>query len=133
MHDGLCAGPEIDDASHGAVGVHEPEPVGPDDLVVGGEVGVVVHVGREAGGGVDDVEGHGVVDERGPGGGLVGRDDGAPGSGVPGYVVRESREAMGELGVVAGSGVGHCGGLANGKVPAFREVRGVFSNSWELR
>ena len=39
-------------------------------------------------------------------------DGGGAGGGVAGYVVREAREALGELGAVAGSGVGHflCGG-----------------------
>ena len=107
VHQGLGAGAEVDDAGHGAVRVDEAELLGLDDLVVGDEVGVAAHVGREGRGGVDDVEGHRVVDERRPGGRPVGLNDGVPGGIVSRDVVREAREALGELGFVAGSGAGH--------------------------
>ena len=115
MHQGLGAGAEIDDASHGAVRVDQAELIGLDEGIVGGDVGVVVHVGREGGGGVDDVEGHCVVDPGGPGAGPVGFDDGGARGVVAGDVVREAREAVGELGVVAGSGVGHGAGFLMGR------------------
>ena len=111
VHQGLSAGSEIDHPRHGAVGIHQSQLVRLDDLVVGGEVGVAVHVGWEGGGGVDDVEGHRVVDPRRPGGGPVRLNDREPGGIVSGYVVRESWKAVGELGVVAGSRVGHGAGL----------------------
>lgn len=108
MHQGPRARTEIDNARNGAVRVDESQLLGLDDLVVGGDVGVAVHVGREGGGGVDDVEGHGAVDPGGPGAGAVGFDYGLARGVVAGDVVGESREAVGELGVVAGSnGVGH--------------------------
>ena len=109
MHQGLGAGSEIDDPRYGAVGIDEPQLFGLDDLVVGGEVGVAVHVGWEGRGRVDDVEGHGVVDPGRPESGPVGFDDRLAGGGVPSYVVREAWEALGELGLVAGAGVGRHG------------------------
>ena len=74
---------------------------------MGCEVRVAVHVGGEGGGRVDDVEGHAVVLEGGPGCGAVCRHDRLAGGIVPGYVVGEAWEALGELGFVAGAGVGH--------------------------
>ena len=78
---------------------------------MGGEVGVAGHVGREGGGGVDDVKGHGAVDPRRPGAGPVGFDHRLARGIVPGYVVGESWEARGELGFVAGSRIGHGAGV----------------------
>ena len=106
MHERAAARLEVDDARHGAVRVREAELVGPEDALVRGQVGAAVHVGREDGGGVDDVEGHGAVDVRRPGGGPVAFDNGLARRVVAGDVVRESGEALGELGVVAGSRVG---------------------------
>ena len=77
---------------------------------MGGDVRVAVHVGREGGGRVDDVEGHGAVDPWRPGTGSVGFHNRVPGGVVAGYVVREAGEVVGELGFVEGSG-GHGDGL----------------------
>ena len=77
---------------------------------MGVEVGVGVEGDGELGGGVDDVEGHGVVEEGSPCCG-AGRCDfcGAVGV-VAGYVVSKAREVGGELGGVGGSWVRHpCG------------------------
>ena len=79
---------------------------------MGRDVGVSVHVGGEGGGGVDGVEGHCVVEVGGPGAGTVGFDDRVAGGVVACYVVRESWEAVGDLGLVVGSRVGHGGGVA---------------------
>ena len=75
-----------------------------------GDVRVAVHVGREGGGRVHDVEGHGVVDPWRPGAGSVRFDDRVSRGVVPRYVVREAGEVGGELGFVGGSR-GHGAGL----------------------
>ena len=74
---------------------------------VGAQVGVPVHVGREGRGRVDDVEGHGVVEEGRPDGGLVRFYRRLRRGRVACYVVREAGEALGELGFVAGARGGH--------------------------
>lgn len=116
VYQGLSARTEIDNAGHGAVRVHQSQLLRLNDLVVGNEIGVAAHVRWEGGGGVDDVEGHRVVDVRRPGAGLVGLDDGVPGGIVAGYVVREAWEALGELGFVAGTSIGHGAGFLKGSL-----------------
>ena len=91
MHQRFRTGREINNARDGAVGVDETEVAGGEELVVGVEVGVGGEGDGELGGGVDDVEGEGVVEEGGPGGGAGGSDCcGAVGV-VAGYVVGEAR------------------------------------------
>lgn len=112
MHQRLGTGTEIHDARDGAVRVHEPQLLALDQLVVGAEIGVPVHVGREGRGRVDDVKGHCVPYEGRPGRGPVRFDDGLARGVVSGDVVREAGEAGGELGFVAGAGVlGHGAGF----------------------
>lgn len=96
MHNRVAVGCEIDDARDGAIGVCQFEGFGGEEGVVGVEVGIGCEVGGELGGGVDDVEGHSVVEEGGPLGGAVGLDGGVAGGGVPGDVVGERGE-VGEL------------------------------------
>ena len=110
MHQRFGARREINNARDGAVGVDETEGAGGEELVVGVEVGVGGEGDGELGGCVDDVEGHGVVEESGPLSGAGGSNCcGAVGV-VAGYVVGEAREAGGELGRVWGTRVGRCGG-----------------------
>ena len=110
MHQWFRTRSEIDNARDSAIGVDETKFAGFEELVVGVEVGVGVEGDGELGGGVDDVDGHGVVEEGSPGCG-AGRCDfcGAVGV-VAGYVVSKAREVGGELGGVWGSWVRHgCG------------------------
>lgn len=107
MHQRFRTGSYIHDTRDSTVRIHETQFVGLDELIVSRDVGVAVHVGGESGGGVDGVEGHCVVEVGGPGAGAVGFDDRVAGGIVACYVVRESWEAVGDLGLVVGSGFGH--------------------------
>lgn len=108
MHQWVRTGREINNARDGTVGVYETERAGLEELVVGVEVGVGGEGDGELRGGVDDVEGEGVVEEGGPGCGAGGEDGcGAVGV-VAGYVVGEAGEVGGELGGIWGTGVRHC-------------------------
>lgn len=80
---------------------------------MGVEVGVGVEGDGELGGGVDDVEGHGVVEEGSPGCGAGRCDFGGAVGVVAGYVVSKARKASGELGGVGGSWVRHCCGCGD--------------------
>ena len=100
MHQRFRARSEVDNARDGAIGVDETQFAGFEELVVGVEIGVGVEGDGELGGGVDDVEGEGVVEEGSPGCGAGGCDCCGAVVVVAGYVMGEAREVGGELGRV---------------------------------
>ena len=100
MHQWFRTRSEIDNARDGAIGVNETQFAGLEELVVGVEVGIGVEGDGELGGGVDDIEGHGVVEVGSPFCGAGGCDCCGAVVVVAGYVVGEAREAGGELGGV---------------------------------
>lgn len=114
MHQRFRTRSEVDNARDRAVGVDETQLAGLEELVVGVDVGVGVEGDGELGGGVDDVEGEGVVEERGPGCGAGGGDFCGAVVVVAGNVVGEAGEVGGELGRVWGTGGGHCCGWGEG-------------------
>ena len=116
MHQRFRTGREINNARDGAVGIYETEGAGLEELVVGVEVGVGGEGDGELRGGVDDVEGEGVVEEGGPGCGAGREDFGGAVGVVPGYVVGEAGEVGGKLGGVWGARVGHCRAWREGDV-----------------
>lgn len=98
MHHAGALGREVHDPADGAVGVHEAQRARGQDLVVCGDVGVVVQVCRELRRRVGDAEADGFLAQRDPGGGRFGVDGGFAGGVVGCDVAGE----VGEGGGLAG-------------------------------
>jgi hypothetical protein len=82
VHDALVSRGEVDDSTDCAVGVDQAELALGDDVVMRFDVGVIVEVGRELGGSVDDVEGHQFVVVDGPIARAAFLNDGFSGGGI---------------------------------------------------
>lgn len=100
MHQRLAAGGEVDHTADGAFGVDEAECLGGYQLIVSFDVFVVIQRGGELGGGIDDVESEGVVEEGLPFAGPGLSHDCATLVVVAGDVLSYGGEAGGELALV---------------------------------